>query len=863
MNIKNLPVGARLYYEQLCIVFQTKMDKLIEFRNDPDTCQELATEVLDKLLPMYTNQSADFKIIDHIKFKISDPRLDLIRLKLVLELWLAHCIHQNQTGVKSVRSALKFLQENRNRKVAKRFEDVNNSFIDLISKLYNFMWWQVLNGNSLRETKRELVKIELKSAALKQYFTHLTIDSRTKHAIAFKIMDIIYTSSFTPVFMYNVGVLQNMVGIAYRDGSGRIVKSTAMALEWFKKAADNGVSDGSGSDGSGSDGSGSDVSGSDVSGSDVSGSDGSGDYKFQAHMVRNPFKFKAEMHLQQTIAKADKLLEKWLDHAHTTAHTTAQTNVLEELNEKMETDTAFLDYLKYHDFSGDPKLNFMRLEAIFEIRSTAKRLQRFQLRKLVDWLKNFMFRRLVYGESWKQMVLPLQELKELDVFQFQWMEKEMVEVCKVVLFIMSGLSTEYMHETGVYQNMYGIMFRDGKGVVQSPDLALTWFKRAADNGVAEAQYNVGILLESARFNEQYQRALKYFWLAAKQEYKDAILHLRTMVRVRLTTRNPEMKKACSTLMEKLETPDYQFLRKYMWGIESIGNHGAEPKPKLPIQLLAATYDYFTFDELLSLKTLRLEDRIDEIIAWRVEGMENNGIRVPHDCKTLADAVELVEWNTGKGKYAKYSDTFKGKRFSTIVVGKGQHQIDGKYLEIPSAMNIVGDKGVPREEIVINGGIEFEERIQGNCHLQHLTLQAKGHGVLGESSFTMDDVLVEQCGWQGVLARGTGVVGRCTDVEVRQCGLSGVYASHGGSITLIGAKTTVHHNCTTGHSNQYGLKVYGASTIQLVAPLTKEQVAIDNGGGGNWGAEYGDIHQIKTTGGENGEEKTTEQYKLRF
>ena len=44
-----------------------------------------------------------------------------------------------------------------------------------------------------------------------------------------------------------------------------------------------------------------------------------------------------------------------------------------------------------------------------------------------------------------------------------------------------------------------------------------------------------------------------------------------------------------------------------------------------------------------------------------------------------------------------------------------------------------------------------------------------------------------------------------------------------------------------------MKVYGASsTIQLVSPLTKEQVSFDNGGGGNWGAERGaDIHQIKT------------------
>ena len=47
---------------------------------------------------------------------------------------------------------------------------------------------------------------------------------------------------------------------------------------------------------------------------------------------------------------------------------------------------------------------------------------------------------------------------------------------------------------------------------------------------------------------------------------------------------------------------------------------------------------------------------------------------------------------------------------------------------------------------------------------------------------------------------------------------------------------------------YGLTVYGSSssTIQLVAPLTKEQVSLDNGGGGNWGAGNGaNINQIKT------------------
>jgi hypothetical protein len=211
-----------------------------------------------------------------------------------------------------------------------------------------------------------------------------------------------------------------------------------------------------------------------------------------------------------------------------------------------------------------------------------------------------------------------------------------------------------------------------------------------------------------------------------------------------------------------------------------------------------------------------------------------------DCKTLKEAVKQVH---GDG------------RLTTIVLGcrsvveVSKHRgIDMNSLEIPSAMHIVGDPGLPKEEIVVVCGITFNNGIQGNCHLQHLTLrQAMEFGVLGYSSFTMDDVLVEQCGWSGVCANRTGVVGRCTNVEVRQCGDSGVVASHGASITLIGAKTTMHHNCTRGDSKDYGLKVsFSSSTIQLLSPLTKEQVSIDNGGGGNWGAEFdGNINQIKT------------------
>ena len=216
--------------------------------------------------------------------------------------------------------------------------------------------------------------------------------------------------------------------------------------------------------------------------------------------------------------------------------------------------------------------------------------------------------------------------------------------------------------------------------------------------------------------------------------------------------------------------------------------------------------------------------------------------VPEDCKTLKEAVARVA---------------QDPRITTIVLGQGEHVVEvltderghaNNILYISSAMRIVGRPDVPKEKIVVVGGIKFTKGIQGNCHLQHMTLrQLKGNGVRGLSSFTMEDVLVEQCGLIGVVAECAGVVGRCTNVEVRQCGWSGVVASIGASITLIGAKTTVHHNCTQGRGHHYGLNASfsSLSTIQLVSPLTKEQVAVDNGGGGNWGANGGVLHQIKT------------------
>ena len=65
--------------------------------------------------------------------------------------------------------------------------------------------------------------------------------------------------------------------------------------------------------------------------------------------------------------------------------------------------------------------------------------------------------------------------------------------------------------------------------------------------------------------------------------------------------------------------------------------------------------------------------------------------------------------------------------TTIVVSKGTHVVetnaDGESsLFIHSSMNIIGDPGVSNNEIIILGGFCVQDQIQGNVHLQNMTVR---------------------------------------------------------------------------------------------------------------------------------------------
>jgi hypothetical protein len=195
------------------------------------------------------------------------------------------------------------------------------------------------------------------------------------------------------------------------------------------------------------------------------------------------------------------------------------------------------------------------------------------------------------------------------------------------------------------------------------------------------------------------------------------------------------------------------------------------------------------------------------------------------------------------------------RVTTIVLGPGDHVVEEStdkygrkqnYLNITCPVNIVGSRDVlDKSKIVVVGGF----RITANgVHVEHLTIRHKnGTGVVGKSSCTLTDLMIDQCDGYGVFAGGSDAVLNCTNIMVSKCMKSGVFAYNGGTIILRGNRTLITDNSLGGYSDSYGLLVWGPSSkIQIVKPLTKEAISKGNKGGGDWGAEWGaKLNQIET------------------
>jgi len=61
------------------------------------------------------------------------------------------------------------------------------------------------------------------------------------------------------------------------------------------------------------------------------------------------------------------------------------------------------------------------------------------------------------------------------------------------------------------------MYREGQGVPQNYAEAIKCFRRAGDQGIADAQYNLGVMYAKGQgVSQNYAEAVKWFRKAAEQ-----------------------------------------------------------------------------------------------------------------------------------------------------------------------------------------------------------------------------------------------------------------------------------------------------------------------------------------------------------
>ena len=85
------------------------------------------------------------------------------------------------------------------------------------------------------------------------------------------------------------------------------------------------------------------------------------------------------------------------------------------------------------------------------------------------------------------------------------------------------------------QHNIGVMYANGRGVVQDDAQALKWYRLAAEQGYALAQYNIGFMYKNGQgVVKNYISAHIWFNLAAANGYNDAV-EVRDMAAKQLTS----------------------------------------------------------------------------------------------------------------------------------------------------------------------------------------------------------------------------------------------------------------------------------------------------------------------------------------
>jgi len=189
--------------------------------------------------------------------------------------------------------------------------------------------------------------------------------------------------------------------------------------------------------------------------------------------------------------------------------------------------------------------------------------------------------------------------------------------------------------------------------------------------------------------------------------------------------------------------------------------------------------------------------------------------------------------------------------SVLFIDEGVYGEEGKYVTVKKPLSMYGaGRG---KTTLVGVGLQIKgNKSDGIVEIEDLTIQGgEENGLYANYGMTviMRGITVEECQLHGVYANGANI--SCDELQVVGCGCSGVFAQYNATITLSGQGTSIQENVTGGRSNFYGLNAYfnattpkkNVSKIQLVVPLTKEEISTNNGGGGNWGP-LGSIYQVQ-------------------
>jgi len=184
--------------------------------------------------------------------------------------------------------------------------------------------------------------------------------------------------------------------------------------------------------------------------------------------------------------------------------------------------------------------------------------------------------------------------------------------------------------------------------------------------------------------------------------------------------------------------------------------------------------------------------------------------------------------------------------SVLFIEEGEHDgAEGGYVEVKKPLSMYG-AGCGKTTLVGVGLKINGNKSDGIVEIEDLTIKGgESYGLW--AAYGMNVILrgfmVVECG-NGVYAAGADIT--CNDLQVVGCGGSGVYADENATVTLSGQGTSIQRNGTKERWNDYALYPSSTSKILLVAPLTKEQISTDNGGGGNWTGDksyHGIIEQV--------------------